>query len=106
MTSLVPYMEAVEYRIINKLVRKAIKDDYLIDVFDGEEWTVKLSNEPSSILLAMATTGQDVIRLRRDGKSAGIISFVYNGDADVICDHSDNAAINALVSHAMKGIAA
>jgi hypothetical protein len=93
-------MEPIEEKIIERLVTRALSLNYTISVNDGEEWTVKRSTDQHTIMHALATTGEDILRFDMHGKSAGVVQLIYHGDETVICDHSDNEAINALVEYA------
>lgn len=91
-----------ERRVAVRLVRAALDAGYTISVNDGEEWTVKRSTKAKAVLEALATTGEDVIRIRdADGVACGSFYLVW-GNADdgseLISDHSDNDACNDLVA--------
>lgn len=93
-------MEPIEEQIIERLVTRALADGYTISVNDGEEWTVSRSTDQHTIMHALATTGEDILFFYMNDKYVGMVQLVYNGDETVICDHSDNEAINALVEYA------
>ena len=66
-----------------------------LSVNDGEEWTVQQSTDRKEIVSALATTGEDIIRLYKDGERAGFFLLVYGNAEDgseLIADHADNAA--------------
>jgi hypothetical protein len=71
----------------------------MVSINDGEEWTVTLSTDRKEILPALATTGEDIIRLYKDGERAGSIWLVYGNAEDgseLIADHSDNDACHSI----------
>jgi len=97
-----------EARIARKLVSAALAAGYAISVNDGEEWTVKRSTSRATILDALASTGEDTLRISAvdpsktiGWHSAGSFYLVW-GNADdgseLIADHTDNDACNALAS--------
>lgn len=113
--SLSQYATAGEARVVRKLVRAALAAGYAIGVNDGEEWTVKRSTSTKVIFDALATTGEDVIRISAADPcktvgwhSAGSFELIYGNDPDgseVISDHSDNEVCEALYKAAHSDIA-
>jgi len=93
---------AGERRVASRLVRAALDAGYSISVNDGEEWTVKRALKAKPVLEALATTGEDTLRIRdADGDSCGTFYLVWGNDEDgseLIADHTDNDACNALAS--------
>ncbi len=90
------FMAEVEFRIIRGLVRRALAAGYSITVIDDPfgaadgEKVVTDSRDAAHIIGALCSTGGDLLILREAcGKRAGWIQLVYNGDEDVIADHSD-----------------
>ena len=95
------YATAGEARVARKLVRAALAAGYAISVNDGEAWTVKRSTREREILDALATTGEDWLRLYlpATGESAGTFQLIYGNDPDgseLIADHTDNNTCAAL----------
>lgn len=102
MNDLTQYATKGEGAVARRLVKAALAAGYAISVNDGEEWTVKRSTKAKAVLEALATTGEDVIRIRdADGVACGSFYLVW-GNADdgseLISDHSDNDACNDLVA--------
>lgn len=88
-----------EAAVVKRLVRIVLERGYMVSVNDGEEWTVNLSTNRNEILSALATTGEDIIRLYKDGERAGSIWLVYGNAEDgreLIADHSDNDACHSI----------
>ena len=87
------YATAGEAQAARILVHVALRDGYALSVSDGEEWTVERSRSEPEILDALATTGGDVVRLWKDGRTLGWFYLVY-GNADdgseLIADYTDN----------------
>jgi hypothetical protein len=102
--SLTKYATPNDGKIVRKLVDDALAAGLVVSVNDGEEWTVKKSRERAEILGALATTGEDHLRFRReDGSNVGTVSLIYdngNEGCDVISDHTANEATEALVKGA------
>lgn len=84
-----------EVAVVKRLVRVILERGYMVSINDGEDWTVNLSTDRNEILSALGTTGEDIIRLYKDGERAGSIWLVF-GNADdgseLIADHTDNDA--------------
>ena len=77
-----------------KIARRVIKDllafGLLIDVYDGEEITLKRSKDPVAILDAMMTSDDDRLFARKKGWGESFVWFIYgNGNEgfDVISDY-------------------
>jgi hypothetical protein len=93
----------IERKIINRLLRAALDAGYSVSVFDGEETTLRNSKRIVQIQAALATTGEDLLTITgRSGEMLGKIFLVYNGDEDVINDHSANDTIRGLVNYALS----
>lgn len=103
--SLDKYAGRAEAAVARRLVRKALEAGYKISVHDGGEWTVKGSTDRNAILEALATTGEDTIRLRdADNNKIGSFSLVYqDGPGDeLIADFTDNEIMEGLYKLAIK----
>lgn len=88
-----------EVTVVKRLVRIVLERGYIVSINDGEEWTVNLSTDRKEILSALGTTGEDTIRLYKDGEWAGSIWLVYGNAEDgseLIADHSDNEACHSI----------
>jgi hypothetical protein len=84
-----------EAAVVKRLVRIVLERGYMVSINDGEEWTVTLSTDRNEILSALATTGEDIVRLYKDGERAGSLWLVYGNAEDgseLIADHTDNDA--------------
>ena len=91
------FMAEIEFRIIRGIVRRALAAGYSITVIDdpfgidGGAQVVTDSRDAAQIIGALCSTAGDLLKLRdADGKRAGWIQLVYNGDEDVVADHSPN----------------
>lgn len=88
-----------EAEVVKRLVRIVLERGYMVSINDGEEWTVTLSTDRNEILSALATTGEDIVRLYKDGERAGSLWLVYGNAEDgseLIADHSDNDACHSI----------
>ena len=95
--------QAIERRIIERLVTDAIAAGFAVSVDDGGETTVKRSRDLDEIMAAVMTTDEDYLYFHEgEGRSTNNwVHLVYGNDGwDVIADHSDNEAMNALVAGA------
>jgi hypothetical protein len=81
----------VERLIAERVTRDLIAAGFALDVFDGEETTLKNSREVGAVMPALMTTDEDHLIARRPeapSTSASVL-FVYgNGGFDVISDYS------------------
>jgi hypothetical protein len=108
-TSFDQYTTQGERAVARKLVRAAIAAGCEIDVNDGEEWTVKRATMWTPVARALATTGEDTLRLiDANGNYAGSFYLVW-GNADdgseLIADHTDSDICNSLWAQAMGEMA-
>lgn len=96
------YATTGEARIARKLVKAALDAGYSVSVYDGEEWTVKRAWRLKTVLEALATTGEDTLRIRdEEGTSYGSFYLVWGNAEDgseLISDHTDNDICNDLVA--------
>jgi hypothetical protein len=103
------YTTQGERTVARKLVRAALAAKCAIDVNDGEEWTVYRATRWTPVAGALATTGEDTLRLRAaDGNYAGSFSLIW-GNADdgseLIADYTDNGVCEELWTLAMGEMA-
>jgi hypothetical protein len=95
-----------ERGVATRLVRAAINAGFTVSVYDGEEWTVKRSDSEAVILPALATTGYDTLRFRNSaGEHIGSAYLIWDNDPsgeELIADHTDNDAMEALYQAAQR----
>lgn len=89
------FMAEIEFLIVRGLVRRALAAGYSItvidDAFGGGEQVVTDGRDAAQIIGALCSTGGDLLKLRdANGERADWVQLVYNGDEDVIADHSPN----------------
>jgi hypothetical protein len=93
------YTTPGERGVATRLVRAALNAGLTVSVYDGEEWTVGNSRRERAILAALASTGEDTLRFRRDGENVGSVYLIWGNDptgGELISDHTDNDAMQAL----------
>ena len=74
---------AGERRMARRVVMAALEDGRTVSVNDGEAYTVKRSRNILQILNALATTGEDVLRIRAaDGTHLGVVVLIWGNDPD------------------------
>lgn len=100
-------MHEIEKSIIEKLLLTIIGADYVVSVFDGEEYAIKYATEVSMILREMASTEMDTVFIHshkgEDGKRRfiGTVTLVYGNEPwVVIADHTADDKTEALVAPA------
>jgi hypothetical protein len=100
------YTTSGERGVATRLVRAALHAGYTVSVYDGEEYTVKRSRRERQILAALATTGEDALVIRDSaGERLGVLSLIWGNDEtgeELIADHSDNDAMDALYNAAQR----
>jgi len=93
------YTTPGERGVATRLVRAALNAGLTVSVYDGEEWTVGNSRKERAILAALASTGEDMLRFRRNGELVGNAHLIWGNDEtgeELIADHTDNDAMQAL----------
>ena len=100
------YTTLGERRTATRLVAAALAAGYAVSVYDGEEYTVKRSRKSKEILAALATTGEDALVIRdATGERLGVLSLIWGNDPsgeELIADHTDNDAMDALYRAAQR----
>lgn len=89
-----------ETLVLKRLIRAALRAGCVVSVNDGEEWTLKRSDDAKAIFGALRSTDGDMIRLRgaRSGETVGNIWLVYGNDGwDVVADYTDNEAMETIL---------
>jgi len=82
-----------------RIIDRGLAKGYLVSVNDGEEYTVIRSRKRSQIMGALQSTDTDIVVFRNpNGDKVGFVFFVWGNSPDeVVCDCSDNPAIEELV---------
>lgn len=95
------HAHTTEKRIITAILRRALKADYLVSVYDGEEWALKFSSDFEAITAEVHATDTTTLVFRdannADKAKVGSVWLVHGNEDDVIANHSDNEAMEALV---------
>lgn len=90
-----------EMQIAGKLIDDALELGCTLSVNDGEEWTVKRSQDKTAILQALATTDADLLKVRTaDGLELGDVLLIWGNDCDLISDNTDNESMKILLADA------
>ena len=79
----------IEKRNVLSIVKAGLAKGWFVSVNDGEEWTLKSSSDFKAIKRALFTTDEDIVRFRdHEGKSVGVVFFVYGNDPEeVVSDY-------------------
>lgn len=92
------YATAGERTVARKLIRTLLGKGLSIDVNDGEETTVRNSRNESEILMALATTGEDIVSAFNSNRNrVGFFHLIWGNDPsgeELIADHTDNDLCN------------
>lgn len=97
-----------ERQIITAILDAAALSDFLVSVYDGEEWALTASDSRPAIAAVVGATDCTTLRFRRrrlgvDGRpsSVGSVFLVHGNGCDVIADYSDNAETARLLEPAL-----
>ena len=83
------YLDPVERKIINRVIKQALANGWLISVFDGEEYPVKYSREYGKITAEVAATDETRLVIRAaDRAKLGTVLFIHGNGEDVLSDYS------------------
>lgn len=100
------YTTLGERRTATRLVRAAIAAGYTVSVYDGEEYTVKRSQNEAAILEALASTEEDTLVIRDSaGERIGALVLIWGNDQtgeELIADYTDKPEIEALANAAQR----
>lgn len=91
---------ANELRVLKMTCELAVKAGYEVSLSDGEEWTVKQSQDVSALVEAAQSTDMGILRIREKGDRSplGDIVFIYgNSGSEVINDYTDNHLMRELL---------
>lgn len=96
--SLADNMNITETRIISKIIKNALNNNYRVSICDGEAFPLKRSSSYVDIINAMFSTDEDIMWFRNDkGELVGCVVFVYGNGEDVVHDHTDTEEMRAMV---------
>jgi hypothetical protein len=98
-------MNTTERSEATRLVEIILSKGYLISVYDGEEYAVRLSDKLTDIMDSLDSTGIDVMYLSKatdapKPEKAGWVQLVWGNEEDgseIISDHSANQALNEIM---------
>lgn len=87
--------QAVERKIVTKLLEDAIAAGYLVTVDNGEDFPTRSSKDVAAILAGMFQTDEEWLHLDKDdeqgrGRRATIYLVYGNGGYDVIADYNSS----------------
>lgn len=98
------FYAAGEVATATRLLRFVLSKGLSVSVWEGEGWAIKRSTSLPDLLDAIASTGEDTLSLFPAGEKTSRIGVIYlvwgNADdgSELVADHSDNEAINSLIS--------
>jgi len=82
----------LERRITDEVVKALIGRDFVIRVYDGEDWACKRTTDPELIQRSIMATDEDYLILFKANEKErfGFVYLVYgNSGHDVVSDFSD-----------------
>jgi len=103
-----PHMKR-ECQIISRIITSALKQGYLVSVFDGEDYALRKSGDRAKIEAECFATDETTLRFTKPGfygLDAGAVWLVHGNDLDVIADYSDNRETDDILQPAMDWIEA
>ena len=94
--------QKIERRIVKAVIKSAIDAGGSVSLYDGGEWTVKKSRDAKVLANAIMSVDEESLRIHNAaGESIGTVYLVYGNDGyDVICDHTDAPAMDAILASA------
>lgn len=96
------YTNADDKVCVHNLLKLALANGNKVSVHDGEEWALKNSNSITEIKAALASTGNDALKIKdSDGKQLAVFWLIYNNGSEgdpLVCisDYTDNEFSNAV----------
>jgi len=92
----------IEHKIVSRIVKDALANDYKVSVYDSEEYVLKRSQSYKAIMAACFSTDDDTLVIRdNEGEYLGSIALIYgNCGYDVISDYTYNETIENLLTGA------
>lgn len=86
-------MNAGNEREVRRLIEAILKRGYKVNVFDGEETTVRQSTDREKIFAALDTAESDVLTMYNEGQRLGWFELIY-------CNAEDGSEV--IHNHAMS----
>ncbi len=80
----------IEMYVAMKVVEALIKAGYKVGVHDGEETTVRNSDNLDEIKKALFTTDEDYLLVYKNGKKMGWVFLVWGNVEYVVSDYTVN----------------
>ena len=100
-TCFMRYATKGERRVARKLVQRLLDLGHTVSVHDGVEWTERHVTRLQPVLDALCSTGEDTIRARdKAGEVVADFNLIWGNAEDgeeLVADHSDNDAANAIM---------
>jgi hypothetical protein len=93
-----------ERRICSAIVKYALRNEMLVSVCDGEEWTVKKSDKYRVVMNALFSTDEDILQLRnKAGENLGRFMLIYGNDGyDVVSDYTITETTETIWNEVIK----
>jgi hypothetical protein len=96
-----PIHDPIEAKIAALLVDAILAAGHSVTIWEGGGYAIKRATDRAAILDALASTDSDCVNVfDASGKRLGEVLLIYGNGEDLISDHTDNDAIQALVDHA------
>lgn len=101
------HVPANEAPICYAIAAAAVKRGLVVSVYDGEEWSLKLSSCLDAIGEVVGITDETTLIIRDpfalvdcQPRRIGKVLLVHGNGADVIADYSDNSEMSAILAPA------
>lgn len=99
---------ADEREVIGAILDVSFAAAFFVSVFDGEEWSLVMSDDRSAVEELIGATDSTTLLFRSSAKlddegmpyNIGSVGLVHGNGCDVISDYTDNVAIAGLLLRA------
>jgi len=83
-------MDDTEAKIVSAIIASAFALDYVVSIYDGEEWSLKRSGDEDCVTAEIAATDMTIMSFRdSDGARIGQVLLVHGNGTDLVSDHTD-----------------
>ena len=94
------YLWEDEACIIDAVITVALNRDYVITVYDGEEYVIKYCSDRETIQKEVAATDETLFKFYdKELNYRGFMYFIHGNRHDVVSDYSDRLEMKEIWEH-------